>query len=532
MSPLGFDDVPARVERYLRELFWQRVNPLLLCFDAGWRLCDIRGDAAHYGIDGADPGRTVEMLRDLFLGLPLSQPHDVPFVELPNGRSAHLHLIPSGDAPDGDAFHVLLLDAETERERRRVQQQLGHEEALASQAKSKAIGQLKQIRSELERQRARLEEAHALKNALIATLSHEFRTPLTSIFGYLQLVDRRAGDEPALHEALHAVRRNATWLFALAENLLEYGRSESAHPLVNPTPVDLDALIADLDAMFRPLAEQKGLAFAVTLKRDDPAQPVQDEVRLRQVLVNLLSNAVRYTRHGEISAEIVWRAGTLSIEVADTGIGIAAAHRDSVFTPFNRGGHAGSKGAGLGLSIVKRMVEQMQGTLAFDSEVGRGSSFRVALPRAKERAAGHADGTIAPHFWLKDRSVLVADDDPDIAHLLEALLGDLGFRVRVVADAQSAVLEAMARRPDVLLIDVELSGLSGNAAVYKLRSRGYKGRIVTLSATATSEAREAALRAGADHYLTKPLNVEQFVHVMQQAASADWNGGGNGGPSA
>jgi CheY-like chemotaxis protein len=219
----------------------------------------------------------------------------------------------------------------------------------------------------------------------------------------------------------------------------------------------------------------------------------------------------------------------LSAVISDTGIGIAAAHRDTVFTPFNRGGHAGSKGAGLGLSIVKRMVEQMHGTLAFESEVGTGSSFRVTLPRAKERPAAHADDAIAPRFWLQGRSILVADDDADVAHLLEALLGDLGFRVRVVADAQSAVLEAMAGRPDVLLIDVELSGLSGNAAVYKLRSRGYKGRIVTLSATATSEAREAALRAGADHYLTKPLNVEQFVHVMQQAASADWNGEGHGG---
>jgi two-component system, sensor histidine kinase len=131
---------------------------------------------------------------------------------------------------------------------------------------------------------------------------------------------------------------------------------------------------------------------------------------------------------------------------------------------------------------------------------------------------------VSPGFWRQSKSVLVADDDADIAHLLETLLVDLGFRVRVVGDAQSAVLEAMAGRPDVLLIDVELSGLSGNAAVYKLRSRGYKGRIVTLSATATGDAREAALRAGADHYLTKPLNVEQFVHVMQQAASAGPNG--------
>jgi two-component system, sensor histidine kinase len=527
MSALDFSSVPPSVDVYLRELFWQRVHPLLLSFDAEWRLRDIRGDAPHYGIDGADPGRSVQMLRDIFIGLPPTEPQDVPFVELAGGRSAHLHLI-----PDGNAFHVLMLDAETERERRRVQQQLGHEEALASQAKSRAIGQLKQIRNELERQHARLEEAHALKNALIATLSHEFRTPLTSIFGYLQLADRRAGDEESMREALHAVRRNATYLFTLAENLLEYGRSESAAPLLNPTPVNLSALVGDLDAMFRPLAEEKGLEFRVTLKLDDASDPVFDEVRLRQILVNLLSNAVRYTRRGEVTADLVWRGAELAIDISDTGIGIAAAHRDSVFQPFNRGGHAGSKGAGLGLSIVKRMVEQMHGTLAFDSEVGRGSSFRVTLPGVKERAVAPADETMAPRFWLQGRSVLVADDDADIARLLEALLGDLGFRVRVVADAQSAVLEAMAGRPDVLLIDVELSGLSGNAAVYKLRSRGYNGRIVTLSATATTEAREAALRAGADHYLTKPLKVEQFVHVIQQAASAGWNGGNHGGDDA
>jgi hypothetical protein len=291
MSGLDFTTVPPRVELYLRELFWQRVHPLLLCFDPDWRLRDIHGDAAHYGIDVDDPAHGVQGLRDLFIGLPLDEPQDVPFVELGNGRSAHLHLI-----PDENMFHVLLLDADVERDRRRAQQQLGHEEVLASQAKSKAIGQLKQIRSELERQHARLEEANALKNALIATLSHEFRTPLTSIFGYLHLAERRAGDEPTMRSALHAVRRNATYLFTLAENLLEYGRSETTQPLLNPTPVDLEALARDLDAMFRPLAEEKGLAFHVTLKLDDAAEPVFDEIRLRQILLNLLSNAVRYAR--------------------------------------------------------------------------------------------------------------------------------------------------------------------------------------------------------------------------------------------
>jgi signal transduction histidine kinase len=250
LSALDFDGVPPRVEAYLRDLFWERVNPLLLSFDDGWRLDDIHGDASLYGIDCGEPARGIEALRDLFTGLSLDEPHDVPFVELANGRSAHLHLI-----PDDKGFHVLLLDAEVERDRRRVQQQIGHEEALASQAKTKAIGQLKKIRSELERQHAKLEEAHALKNALIATLSHEFRTPLTSIFGYLQLVERRAQGEPSLQDALRAVRRNATYLFTLAENLLEYGRGESAVPLWNATSDDLGLLAREVDAMFRPLAE-------------------------------------------------------------------------------------------------------------------------------------------------------------------------------------------------------------------------------------------------------------------------------------
>jgi signal transduction histidine kinase len=271
MSGPTFPSVPQRVSDYLCELFWQRVRALLLTFDSGWRLRDIRGDAIYYGVDGGDPGKSVQMLRDLFIGLPLDEPQDLPFVELANGTSAHLHLI-----PERDAFHVLLLDAAAERDRQRATQQLGNEQALASQAKSKAIGQLKQIRTELERQHARLEEAHALKNALIATLSHEFRTPLTSIFGYLQLADRRASQDPSLRETLHAVRRNATYLFTLAENLLEYGRSGGAMPLLNPTPIDLEALAADLDAMFRPLAEEKGIDFRVTLTIDDASQPVFD----------------------------------------------------------------------------------------------------------------------------------------------------------------------------------------------------------------------------------------------------------------
>jgi len=503
--------LPQTVEMYLRAYFFERTRPLLLSFGPDWTLRDVQGDASLFGIDVDAPDGGLSELKDLFLGVPVDGDHDLSFVELSGGRSAHIHRV-----ADTDGFHLLLLDAEDARGRQRTQQQLGNEAVLAGHEKNKAISRLREIRSELERQRATLEEANALKNALIATLSHEFRTPLTSIFGYLHLLDRRGGDGAHTVQALNAIRRNATYLFTLAENLLEYGRGESG-ALLCAVAIDLRALAHDIEEMIRPLAEDKGLQFSVSVDVVDAAPALFDEVRVRQIAINLLSNAVRYTARGEIGAMLAWQDGRLRIEIRDTGIGISPEFQASVFKPFNRGGQSGSKGAGLGLSIVRRLIEQMHGTMTLESQLGSGTRFVIDLPPL-EPVAAVADSRGGAALWVHDRDVLVVDDDPDIAQLLEALLLDLGFRVRIAADAAGAIAEARRLPPDVLLIDVEMPGLSGNAAVYQLRSQGYQGRIVTLSATSTAEAREASLRAGADHYLTKPLNVEQFVSVMQRAA--------------
>lgn len=502
------------LETYLRKILIARAHPVLLSFDLDWRLHDTQGDAGYYAIDGADAGRGVPELQELFVGLPLDRDQDIPYVELASGRCAHVHLVAE---PGG--FQVLLLDAEEARTRERAQQQLGNEATLASQQKSKAIGRLKDIRSQLELQREELKEANALKNALIATLSHEFRTPLTSIFGYLHLLEHRAGKDDFSAQALHAIRRNATWLYTLAENLLEYGRGESGSTVINPVNVDLPALLEDIDAMFRPLAEDKGLTFHSAVKLDDPAPPRFDEVRVRQILINLLSNAVRYTAQGGIEVTLTWRDRLLSVDIRDSGIGIPPEYHERVFKPFNQGGPSGRKGAGLGLSIVRRLVVQMHGTLALESTARKGTHFHIELGSAG--VAGAAEAGVPTH--AENRRVLIVDDDPDVAHLLEVLLHDLGFRVSTVDNAQAAVEEATHNPPDALLIDVQLPGLSGNAAVFQLRARGYKGRIVTLSATVNGDARDASLRAGADYYLTKPLNIEQFVSVMQRATDPDWS---------
>ncbi len=496
-------------------ILFEQARPLLLEFDMNWQLVDLQGDATRFGFDLDNAELGTRQLQDLFLGLPLDERFDLPFVEMPNGRSAHVHLL---GADDG--FQILLLDAQAEHARQQAQQQVGNEAALVSDQKTKAISQLRKIRSELEQQRTRLEEANALKNALIATLSHDFRTPLTSIFGYLHLLEEVPGQSTATEHGLRALRRNANYLFTLAENLLEYARADTRSSLLAPTAVDLDGLVEDLRGMFEPMAVDQGLRFSIELEQIDAISPMLDELRVRQILVNLISNAIRYTVTGGVVARLVWKDASLSIEIIDSGIGIAEEFQEKIFVAFSRISQAPGGGAGLGLSIVKRLVKQMLGTLKLESTLGQGSCFRVVLPNSQqsvvEKASLSAKSLLAASG--RNRSVLVVDDDPDIAYLLEALLTDLEFEVRVVGDATAAVESALADPPDILLVDVELPGLSGNTAVFRLRAKGYSGYVLTLSATPTEEARKVAINAGADAYLTKPIHIESFTQAMLRAA--------------
>lgn len=505
MNPL-----PARVLDHLQHGVLARLQPTVFSYAGDGRLVACSGDPAAYGLRAGSSG-DAELLRDLFIGMDADAVCELPFIVLPSGRSAHLHRL-----VDGDGFHILLLDAGDEHARQQAQQQIANEETLAGQEKVKAIGLLKRIRSDLESERSELEEANALKSALISTLSHEFRTPLTSVFGYLHLLERTVGRDPAGVQALRAIQRNATYLFTLAENLLEYGRGDSGGALLHPDEIDLLALARDVEAMIRPLADDKRLelVFDIRVREDD--RPVYDEMRVRQILINLLSNAARYTVAGRISVGLAFADDRLTIEVGDTGPGIPPEYRERIFEPFNRGGPGGRKGAGLGLSIVRRLVQQMGGRIELDSTPGQGSRFRVELPQQIAAGAGGAvqDQT---ELWTRARSAIVVDDDPDVAHLLESLLLDLGFQVEIHTCAADGEAAAARNKPDVLLVDVHLGGASGNALVFRLRAQGYRGAIVTVSANASREAHDAALKAGASVFLTKPIELARFIHTIQRA---------------
>jgi len=300
-GPSVNDRISPELERQIGRLLFEKMQPLLLEFDRDWHLVNLHGDAALFGFAPDDAATSVQQLQDLFLGMPMEAAIDLAFVQMPNGRNAHVHLM----LVDG-GHQVLLIDAQGEHDRQQAQQQVGNESFLIAQQKDKAVRQLRQIRSELESQRNRLQEANALKNALIATLSHDFRTPLASIFGYLHLLEEEPDAPLETRNSLRALRRNANYLFALAENLLEYARSETRSSLLAPVVTDLQMMVEDLDQMFRVQAEDVGLGFSITLDQEPGEPPILDELRLRQILVNLIANAIRYTQSGSVRASLVW----------------------------------------------------------------------------------------------------------------------------------------------------------------------------------------------------------------------------------
>ncbi len=500
------DNHPPLIKLYLRACLVEAARPVVLKFDSDWRLAESSGDPAWYGIDPRDPEPGLGHVRDLFLGIAGNDVQVFPQVELPGGRSAHVHLV-----PDIGGCWVILLDATTDVARQRAVQQLGNEAELSGIEKSRALKRLKRVRSELEQQRSQLQEADALKTALMATLSHEFRTPLTSIFGYLHLLERRLADDKNGTHALRAIRRSATHLQALSENLLEYAR-EGAGSLIESQPLDLARIAEELRDMFAPLAAEQNLAFE--LKADVAVQgtPLGDALKLRQIAINLIGNALRYTPQGRVDARLAWDGKQVTIEVRDTGIGVPAAHRERIFEPFDRGDQKGSRGAGLGLAIVKRVIDAMGGRITVDSQMGRGSTFRADVPATGEPSAQPA-AAAEPGRAPRGARAIVADDDPDIRDLLRLMLEDQGWKVELARDARETVERTKSAQPDLLVVDVQMPGLSGNAAVYQLRSQGFRGRIITLSATPTTDARNAALQSGADAFLTKPLDLAQFLRT-------------------
>ncbi|HEU4625195.1 MAG TPA: ATP-binding protein [Steroidobacteraceae bacterium] len=412
---------------------------------------------------------------------------------------------------------------------------LAHESRRAAEAESarqtamlmEEIEAHKRTDTALQKAKETAEAANLAKTRYIVGMSHEVRTPLNSIFGYAQLLER--GIAGPADTAIRVIRRSAEHMTSLIDGLLDISKIESGLLRLNRDVVQLPEFLDQIVDMFRPHAGAKGIEFRYSRPERLPAYVHTDQKRLRQILINLLSNAVKYTERGFVSFTVRCRSQVAEFEIADSGCGIEPADLERVFLPFERG-HAPNvrsiPGTGLGLTITKLLTEIMGGEILVQSTPGKGTTFSVKLllSEAKPDALQIAPRKRICGYVGKRMSVLLVDDDASHLDFAARLLRSLGFVVNVAPDAASALDMIRQVRPDLVLLDISMPGMSGWQMARALRAMPDHQhlKIIFVSANAHENAPSSDGAPVHDAFVMKPVDVQTLLDRMGELLGLEW----------
>jgi signal transduction histidine kinase len=474
------------------------------------------GDSDTPGFKPVAAGDDVRNAVPCLFGQRASDKFVLPMVELSDAHVFHVHNLPAGDVS-----FVLLLPADAERDSRRSLQQKANEVRLLNHRQQRLVEQLSAAKQKLEVRERELTRANDIKARFIAGMSHEFRTPLTAVLGYAELIDERAGDDADIAAHSRSVGRAARHLLSMVDNILDQARLEEGDVLVNNTVFDLRELIDDLASIMAPLAAARFLGFAAFVANDVPAKLNTDAVRLRQVLLNLLGNAVKFTDEGSVRMEADCHENELVFRVIDTGPGIPEEDQARIFEEFQRGRDSDQvRGVGLGLNIASRLSTLLGGRIEVQSQLGQGSEFCLYLPadiaadKQPEATIAVAPAHVSDSF--EGSRILVAEDDPDIIDLVQIILGRANYDVSIAMNGREAVERALELKPDLVLMDVNMPMMTGMEAASEMRRQGIACPIIALSASLGADDRDGALEAGYDTYLVKPIARADLLAAIEQ----------------
>ncbi len=375
----------------------------------------------------------------------------------------------------------------------------------------------------LRAEKERSERANAAKSEFLANMSHEVRTPIHAIHGMLALASDHAKDDLS-RGYLDKARQALNVLLRVVNDILDYSRIEANKLTLELAPFNLHEVVHNLAAMIRPAIQDKGLQFHVRSSPQLPRWVLGDRIRLEQVVLNLLNNAVKFTEQGEVGLSFMVGSDDgqellLQIEVRDTGIGISVQQQQQLFASFSQADSSISRrfgGSGLGLVICRQLLALMGGSIELHSEVGRGSCFRVQLllPLAAAPAVASADSAEWP--LLKGKRLLVVEDQAINRELLVAQLQRHGVQVVEAENGQQALQQLRLQPVDAVIMDVQMPVMDGLATTRLLRadSRWQQLPVIGLSANAFAEDRERSLAAGMDLHLTKPLAMAELLQAL------------------
>ncbi|HEX3485568.1 MAG TPA: ATP-binding protein [Micropepsaceae bacterium] len=382
--------------------------------------------------------------------------------------------------------------------------------------------------AQLQRAKERADSANVAKTRYVVGISHELRTPLNAIFGYAQLLERDPQLLKPQLESVRVMRRSAEHLANLVDGLLDISRMESGLFRLNPGPINLTEFLDQIVDMMRPQAANKGIEFHCNRSAHLPRNVTVDAKRLRQILLNLLSNAIKYTQSGSATLNVRYASEVATFEVIDTGIGIPNEDLDRIFEPFERGRMSATQsipGTGLGLTIAHLLTSLMGGELTVESEVGKGSIFRVRLllSRTAESSDPPLEGPRIRGYQGPRRKILIVDDDISHAQLLYDILAPLGFDLETAFDGASCLEKAAQFRPDLVLLDISMPGMSGWAVAQSLR-QNFKDSLAIVMVSANVHEIRTTNRSETSHdaFLVKPLDIRRLLERLEDLLGLEW----------
>jgi len=392
------------------------------------------------------------------------------------------------------------------------------------------------IADENMRKRLKAEAANAAKTNFLATMSHEIRTPLTAISGYIDLTLSDGRISPAQMRHLNVARKSCDTLLSLINNILDFSKIESGDIELKPEPLSMWTMVDNVTSMLGEAASIKGLALTTRIEPDLPTLVLADEARLRQILLNLVNNAIKFTDRGKVRIEIARDAAEHEADtpdqpeqdwirfcVTDTGIGISAEDGERLFTRFTQANDTISTrfgGSGLGLAICRQLVEAMGGAIGFESEFGRGSRFWFTLPlqpvkEVRLRAAhARADNPVAGALHL-----LLVEDLPANQEIARLFLEDLGYVVDVVDSGTKAIEAVQICDFDAVLMDIRMPDMDGLEATRRIRNlpgREHAVPIIAMTANVFSDDVRKCRDAGMNDHIGKPFDRQELGATLRR----------------
>ncbi len=384
------------------------------------------------------------------------------------------------------------------------------------------IGAHQRTDAALQNAKVAAESANTAKSRYIVGVIHEIRAPLNAIFGYAQLLE--AGGALRPDDAVRTIRRSAAHLSNLVDGLLDISQIETGSLHLHRDQVNFADFLDQIVDMFRLQAAAKGIDFRDERGAALPRFIFTDEKRLRQIIINLLSNAIKYTAHGSARLRIEKRGQVTEFAVIDTGHGIRAEDQHKIFEPFERGHLPAANavpGTGLGLTISKLLTEILGGEILLESELGKGSVFRVRLLLSEAPAAGMAMPArrITAYAGAR-RKILIADDDADHVRLMTEMLLALGFVVLAAADGLACLAMVEDATPDLVILDIAMPGMSGLEVAARLRGREASAKILMVSGNLHDAAPKGA--SDYDGFLAKPIDLRALLERIGTLLALDW----------